>query len=202
MGIDPIDSTENPGACSTNQSVIGAGSPCVQLGCESHRLASQTQPMPASPGYATVAGVAAIARLKCQYQLDAGFHLAQGFRRQATHLLRQQALVQRDQLRHVDYGVVREVAGTTGKSNVARSGSQTGVRSYSRTDRGADRTFIELVRLHDKYRPPESGPGTPGVCQRGPPDLSPPHYHFSFGRDSSWALASSGSRPDSSALPA
>lgn len=61
----------------------------------------------------TMASFAAIARLKRQFQPDAGLHLAQGFRRQATHLLRQHALVQRDQLRHVDYGVVREAAGTT-----------------------------------------------------------------------------------------
>jgi len=114
MGIEPIDSTENPEACSTNQSVVGVRSPCVRFACEKHRLTSHPQPMPASPGCATVAEFAAIARLKCQYQLDARFHLAQGFRRQATHLLRQHALVQRDQLRHVDYGVVREVAGTTG----------------------------------------------------------------------------------------
>jgi hypothetical protein len=59
MGIEPIDSTEDPEACSTNQSVAGFRSPCVRFACEKHRLTSQPRPMPASQRCAIVAGFAA-----------------------------------------------------------------------------------------------------------------------------------------------
>lgn len=110
------------------------------------------------PERALLQGVDERNRLYGQHEFDAQIHVPQQVRREPTDPLRQQLLVHRDQLRHVDDRIPAQAAGTCADPNVAGRPLEAEVGTYDRTDDRANRAFIEVIGLNNEQRSPKSWP--------------------------------------------
>lgn len=90
------------------------------------------------------------ADLHGEYESDAQIHVLQQVRCEPPDPLRQQPLVDSDQLRHVDDRISAQTAGTCADPNVARRPLEAEVGTDDRTDDRANRAFIEVIGLNNE----------------------------------------------------
>lgn len=134
--------------------------------------------------------------LELESQAEAGVEGAEQFRRQWADSFGEPVAVDRQQLRNLDDGILRQAGGARRAEYVAGRIGARQVRGHRGDDRGAEPGAVERIALDDHDRPAKPWLGSSRFLEIRPPDFASSDHQsdaFSVRRAAEWRKAASSS---------